>query len=193
MRRVSFSNQTIDAMITGTYWTREIPLGVLRRLMPEVTPAFDSLAGRGAPVFDLFHRLDERLLSLKVSREKRNPRNVVLTTGTEDHLQALYRAIRRGDLETLPVLCFNYKGGQWYQVEFDAVSVLRQHPPVKATGRRGIPVTVSTTPRACGKDDQGRPKTKLYYPLRVNFVPSGFVWEPVDRPTLPPEPPMVAG
>ncbi len=50
--------------------------------MPLVTPAMESDRGRGAPVFDVWNSADGRLLSYKISNEARNPRNLVVTTGT---------------------------------------------------------------------------------------------------------------
>jgi hypothetical protein len=215
MRRYSFSNETIDSMIASSgdsRWTRDIPFAEItgtlnardeRGLM--VVPAEESIGGRGAPVFDLYHPemagralFAPYLLSLKVSDENRNPRNIVLTTGKGDrHIVGVLKSAQDG--ASIPVLAFNFirEENQWYRCFIQADTVLRNHVPVEADGKHGNVLTLSNAPRKSGhiegckcRAGEGPCKTIVYRSLRLNVSPCvslGYTrgWEKVDSPVLP--------
>lgn len=211
-RRYSFSNAAIEGMIRASgddRWTLDIPNAEIARAFPLrgedgmllVTPARESAKGRGQPVFDAYHPelptcggsiLAPCLLSFKVSKEGRNPRNAVLTTGKGDrHLDGVLRAVREEGTE-IPLICYNYveSEDQWYRCEIDAARVIREHEATEATGKRGIPLVLSKARRPSGKDEFGNDKFITYTSLRVNIGPCielGYTegWVKVDAPTMP--------
>jgi hypothetical protein len=223
MSRHGFSNVQLDSMIARSGndgFTRQIPDGEIARVFPYyigpegqieivsaedragggwnrcVVPAKESEAGRGQPVFDLFHPgmpvagvagvLMAMLWSFKITKEKgRNPRNAPVTTGTGDrHILGVVAAAGNGT--EIPMINLNYHADkdQWYQLVINVADVLRKHEPVPATGARGVPLTLSVKRQKSG----GRYLT--YRSLRCNFAPCtklGFTegWVPVDVPKLP--------
>lgn len=99
--RRAHSNATLDSIIAGSPWSRNIPFSVqvaafpLRDPLtglPLVTPAEESDKGRGNPVLDAYcgalpvERDGEyrapALIQSKIDKQEKNPRNVMLTCGT---------------------------------------------------------------------------------------------------------------
>lgn len=222
-KRYGFSNAQLDAMIAASgdaRFTRNIPDGEIARAFPHhigpngvvsaapdlaqggwsrmVVPARESQAGRGAPVFDLFHPampvagavgvVMPTLWSFKITKEAdRNPRNAPVTSGKANkHIVGVVEAALAGT--EIPMINLNYRADedQWYMLTVNVSEVLRKHAPVEASGGRGNPMTLSVKRVKSG----GR---YLYYrTLRLNFAPCvklGFTegWVPVGTPVLPTE------
>lgn len=107
--RRGFSNQTLDTILAGSPWSRQIPFAVQVAAfpirdpesgMPLVTPAEESDKGRGNPVFDAYcPSLSIEpgsgygapiLLQSKIDKqEKQNPRNIALTAGSSRYVTDL--------------------------------------------------------------------------------------------------------
>ena len=178
--RYQFSNLVIDRLVKDTPWTRDIPFSVLKAAMPEnVTPATESDRGRGAPVFDLWNKDTYQLLSLKVAREERSPRNCVLTTGKAEHIAGVLDAVNAGLAIPTLVIHWNPEGRAWYQLDFDAGAILRMCPPEEPGQGRGHPVTYSNSWRPSGGE------RILYRGIRLNFLPLGLKFREVRFPQLP--------
>ena len=221
-KRHAFSNAYLDEMIRVSgdpRFTRNLPDGEIARAFPHyvnadgevfvsrpgdsteglrrcVIPARESNAGRGQPVFDLYHPemlvhgvaglTMPALWSFKISQEDRNPRNAPVTTGKAEHLLGVVAACRGGT--EVPMICLNYNAtdDQWFQLEVNVAEVCRRFEPMAATGAHGQPLVLSVKRALSG----GR--YKVYHTLRVNFAPLvklGLTegWMPVDTPAVPSE------
>lgn len=220
-KRYGFSNKALDAMIKAAVpgFTRQIPESVIEAAFPfgvntagywGIGPEYarvnrhakESDAGRGIIVFDVYHPglpivgvpnlLQSLLLSFKISREARNPRNAVVTSGKgERHIEGVIRAARNGT--AIPMVCLNYieEEDQWYRMDIDVAKILRDRDPETATGKHGVPLTLSVK-RVQYPPRSGR-YPYSYRSLRVNIAPAtelGYTegWVSVDgSPALPTE------
>ncbi len=215
--RASFSNQTIDAMIADVKsgWTRNIPFAVLTQTLNAtddqglmVKPAKDSEAGRGSPVFDLYHPdlphlsgacTEEIAVSLKISKEERLPRSIPLTCGTDRHVEGVYLSVRNNKYP-IPLYVFNFDGMIWQRIVLDAAKIFRENLPEN----KGKTAFANRVERGEFFREQGgsnvvtlseakRPgsggKVYTYTYLRINIKPAiamGYgQWHRVERPSLP--------
>lgn len=225
--RRGLSNLTLDTIIPGSGFTRRIPFAVQLAAfpirdpasgLPLVTPAEESDMGRGNPVLDAYGEaipvepgsdyLAPMLLQSKIDRQKKNPRNVMLTCGTsryetdietgevtysdrDRHIEGVIRSVRELGTE-IPVVGFNFNPDEerWYRLVVRADAVLREHDAVIADGKRGRLITLS---KKVNKYQSGPYKGDvyaIYRCIRLNIAPmikAGYTlgWEPVDAPSMP--------
>jgi hypothetical protein len=225
--RRDHSNATLDDIIKGTSWNRSIPFAVQLSAfplrdpltdLPLVTPAEESDKGRGNPVLDAWCKSlpvekgstykAPALLQSKIDKQKKNPRNVMLTCGTsryltdletgevtygdrDRHIEGVIRAVREKGTEILVVgFNFNPETEQWYRLVVRADAVLRENDAVIADGKHGRLVTLS---KKINKYQSGPNKGQvyaIYRVIRLNVAPmikAGYTrgWVPVDAPTMP--------
>ena len=219
-KRYAFSNGVLDAMIKRAAlegFTRDVPDKVTTEAFPArddkglfVTPASESDAGRGKPYIDI-HNAEVPIsgcggmtapwtASYKISKEGRNPRNAVLTTGTgplgggvqghNRHMAGIIDGLEKGTASHIPLILLNYNEAEdrWYQCVFpNPAAVVMGHPPVPASGKRGVPAVYSV------KRVKSGGRYLEYTALRFNIKPCvkhGYTkgWEALDgAPTLPTE------
>jgi hypothetical protein len=221
------SNATLAQIIEGTGWIQNIPFAVQLAALPVrdpesglplVTPAEESEKGRGNPVFDAFHPSlpvepgseygAPILLQSKIDRQKRNPRNIMLTSGTsrwdtdlvtgevtytdrDRHIEGVIRAVREHNTPIL-VVNFNYNADedQWYRLVVRADAILRDYTPQIADGKHG---KLATLAKRSNKYQSGPNKGQvyaIYRTLRLNIAPmikAGYTegWIKVDGPSMP--------
>lgn len=208
MSRHKFSDETLGRALVGTPLTMDVPLGIQRRALGDViTVARESEAtlkgrGRGCPLVDCWAQyeiapglMEDVVISAKITRESRNaPRNVILTTGTPEHIRAVMDLLAKPT--GCPIWLFvahqDKRTGRWVQALFDLSAMVRiAHAQgiewVEATGKRGQVLTVS---RKGQKAKSG--KVYQYHSLRVNIKPAQAAglfpeWAEVEHPFVPRE------
>ena len=206
--RHSFSNAVIDQMISNHWaktmeeFTRDVPSRVQHQILGEdVTVAKESDRGRGAPLVDLYGKVsiapfvfDEVVISCKITSEsgRDRARNVPITTGTEQHIEAIRSKLDSGIRLPMIVAHQNKTTGQWQQISFDLgatikAAIVAGHIWQKATGVRGK-VLVYNKRRQTYKGSTGI-KVYEYTTLRLNLGPAikaGLIpnWIAVDFPEI---------
>lgn len=204
MSRHSFSNATLDQVVQGTPFTRDVPKGVQRRALgPVITVAEESDNGRGCPLVDLWAPIqvapgvvEDTVISAKITAEsgRKTARNIALTTGTMEHIEAVIRLL--SEPAGCPILMFvahlNKTTGKWVQIRFDLSSMVREAAKrgivfIEATGKRGQPLTMNK--RVVKYDGAAGETCYEYTTLRVNLGPAikaGLIpaWTEVDFPSL---------
>jgi hypothetical protein len=122
----------------------------------------------------------QKMCSIHVTRQKRNPHSYKLTTGKPGHhIQGVLRSIERG--LSIPVVCFNQMDTEdWFRMSFDAGEIVRQYKP-KSSAEGPSPVTLNTTYRKSGSSYKG------YQTLRINYASCDLKWEQVLEPEFPVE------
>lgn len=208
-KRFSFSNDTLEQMILDSgdpRFTRNVPASIVRELFPFqddngylVKFAKESDSGRGIPFVDLYHPelsitgcpdlMTDRVWSFKISRQKKNPSNAQLTTGTERHIEGVLKGIANSNM-LVPLVLLNYDGVSWWKCEFDDCGeIFRTIEPIRNSKRRGNnnPVTITN------KKVSASSKTYMYKTLTFNIsscVNKGLTsgWEIIrGKPSLPTE------
>lgn len=207
--RHSYSNKVIDAMCeqhkatTGQDFTRDVPSRVQHAILgADVTVAKESDRGRGAPLVDLYGKveiapglIDEVVISCKVTSEadRDRARNVPITTGTPEHIEAIRSKLNAGVRLPMIVAHQNKTTGEWRQLSFDLGATVKAalaagHAWEKATGARGK-VLVHNQRRQTYKRSDGSVKVYEYTTLRLNIGPAikaGLIpaWTVVDFPRI---------
>ncbi len=172
MARGAFSAQILDTLVSGSSWTRDVPKGFIARTFPGMVPAEEGNQGRGCPVFDLYRKievapgiLDEQAVSMKVHQEKRNPRNVVITTGVPDHIQAFLGACALPSV-SVPCYVLNWNGETWNLARFDVAELFRVHG---LSDKAGDPLVLRRAIRKYFSQATRTETVYTYHEVRVNI------------------------
>ncbi len=196
--RGQFSSDVMDRMVGRDGWTRDVPLGFQRDIFPGITPARESVGGRGAVYFDVWRRtqvgglLVDQAAGFKVVTDLKKNNTMILTKGTLAHVEAIAEAASSGAYP-LPVIVLSARNDQWIATSFDLCKLVREHGIQRATEGQGkgrgkanvvsYGETIQTTRK---KDKSGgiREYKYNYLYLQVNIASADLDYQVVDHPSV---------
>lgn len=191
MSRFSFSNETLDSMLStlGQGWTRDVPLGFQARIFPGITPAHEGTGrGRGAAVFDVWRETVigglkvEQAASFKITQGDRPPRAPAVSKGTDRHIESVIAGMMENPLGLI-CLHHNPADNSWKFCALELSALLADHGIESATVGRGKGKgsgKVLTVGDSSVRSPAGA--TYTYTVLSVNVKAAGAEWRDLDDP-----------